>query len=170
MWLARPTSHTIMAARAMWAARWHGDVVITVHPGSGNSGAANIVLGTVARDVLGRLSSPCQSLDFYRNVLEAALAGARPEVLRGDVWGGPPPPGPDPVPWLDREIFVTAAVGGAMQSLAEKAPHPFEGPPEDDKLLGMLGDGMLMALRNVGKDLAGSVDELPEIVDALTRL
>jgi hypothetical protein len=34
----------------------------------------------------------------------------------------------------------------------------------------MLGDGMLMALRNVGKDLAGSVDELPEIVDALARL
>ena len=170
VWLARPRSHTIMAARAAWAARWYGDVVITVLPGNGNSTLGNVWLGTVARDVLGRLSSPCQSMEFYRNILEAALAGARPEILRGDIWAGPPPPGPDPVSWLDREIFVTAAMGGAMQLLAENVAHPFEGPPEDDKLLGILADGMLMGLRNVGKDLASSVEELPKIVDALTRL
>lgn len=123
VWLARPERHHCMRWRSIWALRWDHRIAMDMRP----LRFADVPLeeflriGVIARDVLGRIASQCQS---YQWILDWLKTVKMVEKIR------PWPPLPDPPPeWDMTGVFLANALvdgtlGAAMYALREQFPEP----------------------------------------------
>lgn len=125
VWLARPERHRCMRWRLIWDARWHSRLVMDVRPYKELHAiplSEFLRIGTVAKDVLGRLASQCQALEWTFGILDDLLPIELTTPIR------PWPPMPDPPPDFDviRSVYahavVDAAIGGMVYAIAERYP------------------------------------------------
>lgn len=118
-------------------------------------------IGLHARDVLGRLASPCQTIEWTLVLIDKLW----PEILPWiDPWGPIqkdfPFPEPGPFPWLDVQPLVDIAVGGALVALREAFPYPGERAGDDNELANKIAlDGATRSLQRgldqFAKDVRG---------------
>jgi len=128
VWLATPERHRCMRWRALWASRWYSRLLMDFRPYKSLADiplVEFIRLGTVARDVLGRLASQCQSLQWIFDwIIDLQI---RPELLRPvHPWPPQPDPPPDPAPEFDPVLtyyahaLVNASLGAILYTLADR--------------------------------------------------
>lgn len=127
VWLARPQRQWCMRWRVIWDSRWYSQLVmdVRVYKEMREIPLVELIrIGTVARDVLGRLASRCQSLEWIFGVLDELLPIELIRPVR------PWPPLPDPPPDFDvvtnvySQVILDAAIGGMIYAIAERYPDP----------------------------------------------
>jgi hypothetical protein len=126
VWLARPATHSCMRWRASWATRWDSRIFMDLRPARDLATidlTELLRIGVVARDVLNRYASQCQSfiwiLDWLKQVeVRLPLDIVHPWPPRPD-----PPPPPDPFILYYTQAFVDASLGALIYMIAAKFPE-----------------------------------------------
>ena len=130
VWLAPTDRITCMNARLAWHLLWsHRVMEAVLATPEVRLAEAEVhtffIIGSHARDVLGRSASQCQSVRFILDlVLESALPDLIPDV---DPWRADRPERvrtPDPIPWFDGTPLLDVGLGAALVGLREAFPHP----------------------------------------------
>jgi hypothetical protein len=131
VWLARPQRHACMRWRALWGCRWHHRLAMDLRPPYLETLRdldlpELLRIGDAATDVLGRLASQCQGRIWIIDIVKEVLPRPWPiiEPLVDPWWPIPPDPEPDPVPWLQGNTLVEAALGGALYALGSEFRDP----------------------------------------------
>lgn len=122
VWLARPHLISCMNRRILWAAIFNGRVfeaVATTYEMRVDQAHIKLIwdIGKHARDVLGNLTSVCQSRQLIIDIIKELLP--IDFIARIDPWW-PEPPGPDPFPSIGLEPVLDAALGGAIVALRDE--------------------------------------------------
>lgn len=129
VWLARPQTHACMRWRATWAVRWDSRLFMDLRPARDLTTIdlpELLRIGVVARDVLQRYASQCQStiwiLDWLREAkVRLPLDQVHPWPPRPD-----PPPERDPFVFYYTQAFVDAALGALIYTIAARYPEATE--------------------------------------------
>lgn len=163
IWISRSTQITCFRRRIFWGLVWNHRVleaVLTRPDISIRDIDLHIVhiVGRHARDVLGYYAGQCQARRLALDLLipifvNELLWPLDPWVIPPRRW---PIPEPDPVPWINLEIFLDAALGGALVALHEEF-DPF-GPDRrdrvtDESLDKALAQGAMAGIRLAAKSL-----------------
>jgi hypothetical protein len=169
VWLARPQRHVCMRWRILWDARWYSRLLMDFRPYKDLRLvplAEFIRLGTVARDVLGRLASQCQSTDWLFDIFAEFL----PELI---IPIRPWPPLPDPLPDFDpttvyyAHVALNASLGAVLYAIADR--YPDAGDEVRDKLededRDLIAQGVALAVERIREAMSASADSLREHVD-----
>lgn len=172
VWLSRPALLTCMRRRLKWGLlrvdRVMEAVMTTADvPLAGLNARILLDIGRHARDVLGRYVGACQTTMLV-------LADVRPLFPPPwwgliDPWQPLPPdgpqPGPDPVPWVDPEVVLDIALGGALAALREQFPNPNAG--ELDAVEGVMDE---VSARGVRVAAGMALDSFTATVGRYTEL
>ncbi|GAB3165850.1 hypothetical protein [Telluribacter humicola] len=131
VWLSRPSQIVCMQRRLKWGVIWTDRVMEAVMTKAdiplAKLDTRNLLdIGRHARDVLGQYVGACQARRIILYEIERVFP--KPWLDLVDPWLPLPPrgpePGPDPVPWLDPELVLDIALGGALAALREEFPDP----------------------------------------------
>lgn len=168
VWLARPERHSCMRWRIIWDSRWYSRLLMDFRPYKSLREIPLyefIRLGTVARDVLGRLASQCQSTQWLFDLLEELMPFELIRPVR------PWPPLPDPPPDFDpiriyyAHAAVNAALGAILYSIADRFPDAGEElkdrPEDEDRELMM--QGVALATNRIFEAMRDSTAELEQL-------
>ncbi len=134
IWLSPVGKRQCMRNGGIWLLLWESRLVESVTDGlhiplKRAEFSVLCAIGRHARDAMGKFASQCQSLiwalDWIRPLLIKEL------FIQVDPWPPEfekpiPQPGPDPVPWVDLDLLLDAAVGGAILALREEFAEPDE--------------------------------------------
>lgn len=131
VWLSRPERIRCMNSRLHWSLLWDERVmeaVLTHTDVKLRSLDLHVIglIGTHARDVLGRLAGRCQSVRLVLDLVYERLPRLIPEI---DPWWPEPEPLRekfDGIGWLDASPLLDIALGGALVALREAFPEPDE--------------------------------------------
>ena len=116
------------------------------------------LIGVHARDVLGRLASPCQTVHFILPYFEEFYLELIPHI---DPWRPWPKDGPEPpLPWVDVDPLLDVALGAALVALREVYPYPDGKEQEFDERATAIvrhgmADGLSRALDTLSAELEG---------------
>lgn len=157
IWISRPSQLVCFRRRIFWGLIWNHRVleaVLTRPDLSLREVDLRIlyIIGRHARDVLGSYAGQCQS---RRLALDLVIPLLIPELIWPlDPWIIPPKrwpiPDPDPAPWINLEVILDAAVGGALVALHEDFDHFGEDRRDrvtDESLDNSLARGAAAAVR-----------------------
>lgn len=166
VWLSPPERIACMNARLSWGLVWSERVMEAVLSTTriklaGTQPHVLRLIGSHARDVLGRTAGQCQSL---RIILDLVLVRALPDLIPHiDPWWPEPKrvQGQDDTPWLDLNPLLDISFGGALVALREAFPEPNEklGEQLDPKRIeAVMAEGGKIGLERGLKSVAGAMD------------
>lgn len=139
VWLARPSNQACMVWRALWWTRWHHVLVMDLRPHFLESVEALelgelVRIGSVARDVLGRVAGQC---NVVRWIGWEIIRPLRPDIWKQleqllDPWSPvhkvrEDTPGAEPLPDvtvpIHAEMLLDATLGGLVYGIAAAFPR-----------------------------------------------
>ena len=166
VWLAPPARRTCMRNKLLWAARWDSQVVIEFPPGVSPkelSYAKLRSLGEAARDVLGRIATRCQGIEFVIDIL--------PE-LPEQVSPWPPPFHVDDFNLLDPDEVINVVLGSVLVGIGNRFPMQVTEDKKavDEVLPQILADSTRVALTRVKAELASLLDRGRAKVQVLSQM
>ncbi len=127
VWIAPPPLHRCFRWKLIWSLLYQHRVLeaVLATPEVGLDRADATLLyeiGIHARDVLGRVTSRCQSLQIVLDLVLPEIPRLIPKI---DPWAPPPPePGPPFPPFADPGPLLDIALGGVLLALREEFPLP----------------------------------------------
>jgi len=169
VWLARPETHQCMRWRTLWDARWHSRLVMDfrVYENIRDVQLDELIrVGTVARDVLGRLASQCQSLQWIFGLLEELLP--RDVMARMDPWSPNPAPRFDPGATYYGHVLVNACLGSILYTIADRYPEPSDEAKravESEENRELVREAVAMAAQRVSDAMRETAQELVQLAD-----
>jgi hypothetical protein len=163
VWISPAERITCMNNTLWWELLWnHRLVEATLFDPSQrfhDVSIANLrLIGVHARDVLGRVASPCQTVHFILPYFEEIYIELIPHIDPWYPWPKSPPE--PPLPWVDLDPLLDVALGSALVALREVYAYPDETPREFDERAAAIArhgmaDGMSRALDALTTDLRG---------------
>jgi hypothetical protein len=149
VWISPPERIGCMNNRLWWDLIWNDRIVeATLMEANDALDTVSVVnlwhIGVHARDVLGRRAGACQTVHLILPYFEEFYLELVPHI---DPWGPLREKGEPPLPWIDHEMLVSLALGGALVALRAEYPYPAARPPEfDDRTRQVVARGMAMGV------------------------
>jgi hypothetical protein len=169
IYLARPANISCMRSRMLWSLIYSHRVLEAVLT-TRDVKLAEVqpktlhLIGTHARDVLGRLAGHCQSVRIVIDLIPQRWRELIPQI---DPWVVPEQPfRDDGVPWSDVTPALDIALGGALVALNEAFRMPdFERDPKiDDAAI------LKVAERGAEQSMTIAMDSMAKTLEVMQRL